>query len=118
MEKDPLKEQVGGAHYKSLPIQPIEFIADQGLNFFEGNILKYLCRYNKKNGDEDLDKAIHYCCLAVNLSIAPSKTYSKLALRMFCMVNDLDNFVYTAITHVLKGSWSGAINIINELKEQ
>ena len=55
------KRQIGGKHYKSFKIQPIEFITKNKLSFIQGNIIKYVCRFDKKNGNEDIDKAIHYC---------------------------------------------------------
>ena len=57
-----LKEQIGGNYYiNNFKIQPIEFIAANNLSFIQGCIIKYICRFDKKNGDEDIDKAIHYC---------------------------------------------------------
>lgn len=41
-------------------IEVWDFIASQNLNFFEGNIIKYVCRYKNKNGLEDLKKARTY----------------------------------------------------------
>tara|TARA_A100001201_G_scaffold104468_1_gene89564 strand:- start:8 stop:244 length:237 start_codon:yes stop_codon:yes gene_type:complete len=55
------ERQVGGKHYTNFKIQPIEFIRKNKLSFIQGCIIKYACRYNKKNGKEDLDKIIHYC---------------------------------------------------------
>lgn len=55
------KRQIGGNHYKRFKIQPIEFITKNKLSFIQGNIIKYVCRFDKKNGNEDIDKAIHYC---------------------------------------------------------
>ena len=52
--------QVGGDHYKSKNIQPWDFIAANGIGYFEGNIVKYVCRWKDKNGIEDLYKARHY----------------------------------------------------------
>ena len=52
--------QVGGNHYKSFKIQPIEFIHINGLGYIAGNIIKYVCRYKFKSGIEDLRKARHY----------------------------------------------------------
>lgn len=46
-------------HYKST-IEPIDFIVANNLNFIEGNIIKYVARYKKKNGLEDLLKAQEY----------------------------------------------------------
>ena len=62
-----LDKQVGGRHYKDFKIQPIEFITANKLSFIQGNVIKYICRYDKKNGKEDIDKVIHYCELLKEL---------------------------------------------------
>ena len=54
--------QAGGDHYKTLTIQPIEIIRQNGLDFFTGSALKYLLRYKRKHSTadkqiEDLRKA-------------------------------------------------------------
>ena len=61
------ERQIGGNHYKQFKIQPIEFITKNKLSFIQGCIIKYICRYDKKNGKEDLDKIIHYCELLKEL---------------------------------------------------
>lgn len=53
-------KQVGGKHYKSMKIQPTDFIAANDIPFIEGNVIKYVCRHEFKNGKEDVLKAIHY----------------------------------------------------------
>lgn len=55
--------EVGGNHYKEKGMQPLDIIAAINLNFFQGNIVKYVARHSKKNGLEDLKKAYHYCQL-------------------------------------------------------
>jgi|GEM_PF-1490271 len=52
--------QIGGNHYKDTAIQPWDFIISNGLGYLEGNIVKYVSRYPKKGGLEDLRKAKHY----------------------------------------------------------
>jgi hypothetical protein len=52
-------KQIGGAHYVS-SIQPWDYILSHGLGYLEGNIIKYVTRYRKKNGVQDLQKALHY----------------------------------------------------------
>lgn len=52
--------EVGGTHYKST-IEPWDFIYVNSLDFDAGNAVKYLCRYKKKGGAEDIKKAISYC---------------------------------------------------------
>lgn len=51
--------QVGGAHYKG-EIEPWDAIRIWGLGFLAGNIIKYVARYKRKGGVEDLKKARHY----------------------------------------------------------
>lgn len=53
-------KQHGGTHYKSMEIEPWDYVAANNLGFFEGNAIKYLTRWREKNGVEDLRKAIHY----------------------------------------------------------
>jgi hypothetical protein len=43
----PSMNQIGGEHYK-LKIQPFKFIMENNLNFFQGNVIKYVVRYQKK----------------------------------------------------------------------
>lgn len=59
--KPAMEKQVGGSHYSSMAIQPVEFITANNLGFLEGNVVKYICRHHAKNGAEDIKKAIHYC---------------------------------------------------------
>jgi len=60
------KKQVGGSHYQSMMIQPSEFINKNNLPFAEGNAIKYLCRHKQKGQKQDLEKAIHYCQMAID----------------------------------------------------
>ena len=51
------------AHYTDGSIEVSDFIADKNLNFFRGNVVKYVARAGKKNADaevEDLQKARWY----------------------------------------------------------
>ena len=71
--------QVGGKHYKKLPIEPWDYIAANGLGFFEGNIVKYVTRAAKTKNRDDLLKAQHY--LAKLLEITPVSEDSSTAGR-------------------------------------
>ena len=57
---NPLDIQIGGDHYKTMKIQPVEFIMANNLNFCEGSAIKYICRHRAKHGRVDIEKAIHY----------------------------------------------------------
>jgi len=54
-----LDKQVGGEHYKKYVIQPIEFFIANNIPYAEAAIIKYVLRYQDKNGIEDLEKAKH-----------------------------------------------------------
>lgn len=41
-------------------VEPIDLIVSMGLNFLEGNVVKYVCRHRKKDGLKDLEKAQIY----------------------------------------------------------
>ena len=64
-EAFPQYTQIGGNHYTKFPIQPYEFISKNNLSFFQGCVVKYVCRYLFKNKIEDLEKIIHYCELEI-----------------------------------------------------
>jgi len=57
--KDLEHKQVGGMHYFN-PIQPWDIIRAWDLNYWEGNIVKYVLRHKGKGKVEDLEKAKHY----------------------------------------------------------
>ena len=57
---DSLDKQVDGNHYKSMKIQPAEFINENKLLFAEGNAIKYICRHRSKGKEKDIKKAIPY----------------------------------------------------------
>lgn len=63
----PLSQQTGGQHYKGMKIQPVEFCHANGIGYMEGNVIKYVCRWQQKNGLEDLEKAKHYIELLIEL---------------------------------------------------
>ena len=54
-----LGKQVGGSHY-DFPIQPIEYIVKNDIPYREANVIKYVSRHRRKNGKQDILKAIHY----------------------------------------------------------
>ena len=67
-DQDATEKQVGGDHYKDCKIQPVEYIHSNDLDFFEGNIVKYITRHRKKgSGSQDIKKVIHYAALILEL---------------------------------------------------
>jgi hypothetical protein len=57
------KTQVGGSHYQnknSLNLQHWDIVALFDLDYFQGQITKYVMRWKDKNGIQDLEKAKHF----------------------------------------------------------
>ena len=57
--------QVGGQHYKTMPIQPWEVMEavlsrEEFIGFLRGNVIKYSMRAGRKEGSDDANKARHY----------------------------------------------------------
>jgi len=62
-----LDRPIGGRHYSDCSIQPVEFIHANRLGFIEGAVIKYVTRHGRKNGAEDIKKAIHFLELLLEL---------------------------------------------------
>jgi len=65
------KTQIGGSHYKDMSIQVSDYVYSNDFNWYQGNIIKYISRYNKKNQNtdlqiQDIEKAIHYAQLLID----------------------------------------------------
>ena len=59
------ERQVGGTHYKDMPVQPwvvMESVLtpEEFRGFLKGNIIKYSMRQGRKEGSDDAAKAFHY----------------------------------------------------------
>lgn len=52
-------------HY-DFEIEPVEFILKNNIPFCEGNVIKYVCRWTRKNGLEDIKKARHYLDILID----------------------------------------------------
>jgi hypothetical protein len=68
-----LDKQEGGSHYKQMKIQPVEYITANKLDFLQGNVVKYISRHAAKGGKQDVEKAIHYCHLILQLQYGEKK---------------------------------------------
>lgn len=84
-----LDRQEGGGHYKSLTIQPVEYIQKNNIPYLEGNVIKYITRHKSKNGLEDLKKAKHYIDLIIELEYP--KVQDNAQLTIFGHRVDPDN---------------------------
>lgn len=65
MQNKDFNTQVGGNHYSSMAIEPIEFIVANKLDFIQGNCIKYACRHKNKGKDQDIKKIIQYAVFSL-----------------------------------------------------
>lgn len=102
MEADDI--QIGGDHYKA-EYQHWNWVDDIGLHYYLGNATKYVTRWQKKNGAQDLRKALHYVSKAEERGV-----YTRLNGKDLCMtenfIKQLDSFSGEAIWSILHGEYS------------
>lgn len=71
--------QVGGKHYRTA-IQHWDYVWANDLDYFQAQVIKYMTRWKKKNGLEDLKKAMHFLqkyieLIEADLAAEPGRTY-------------------------------------------
>lgn len=88
---DPLKAQVGGDHYKSMKIQPVQFSMANRWDACAHSVLKYLTRHRAKNGVQDLQKAAHFAELRESqlLIHGMQKVAAAVSMRTFVRENGI-----------------------------
>ena len=117
---DALSQQIGGSHYKMMPFQPISLITTIDLDFFQGNVVKYVSRYKLKDGVRDIENAKHYCLMAMELDDKNPPDDALLSeaideLWDFIRLNKLDYRVYMILMDAFRRRWRDAISNIDEL---
>lgn len=120
-----LDTQVGGSHYKNMRFQPIELISLLGLDFFQGNVVKYVSRHHEKGGREDLDKARHYCQLAMSYGYGRERLPTKAQtarIAVFVSMNSLPAYTAKRFSRLISEglmcrNWDMAMEIIDEITQ-
>lgn len=108
--------QIGGNHYKSMKMQPVELFALTRCTAFQANIWKYITRYKQKNGKQDIEKAMHYAQLALELNCNGSLDItSRRHIAEFCCINELPSAISTIITYAAGDNYSGVIHVCKKL---
>lgn len=112
---DSLKHQIGGTHYMSMKMQPIQLIVGAKCDFIQGNIIKYISRYKNKNGEEDLQKVIQYAQLALDLC-PEDKHYCNIGLgHSFCKINNFSYPETSVVIFALQHDYRSVITQCNKL---
>ena len=56
-----------------MKIQPVVYCHANGLGGIESAVVKYVSRHNKKNGRQDIEKAIHLLNILLDLEYGEEK---------------------------------------------
>ncbi len=127
METKPkvLQTQVGGDHYAKYPIQPIEYIHANKLDFEQGNIVKLITRFRDKNGAQDLRKIKHYADILLALEYGEANTAHLREIGLNPAINLKDGeyipsvgemyLIYTHLREINAALWHiGGMEIADE----
>lgn len=99
--------QIGGNHYAS-SLQHWDVVELYGIGYIEGNATKYVTRWRKKNGIEDLRKAMHYLVKLIELATAkvrlPRGSVPADVYTMFVRENGLVDWE-VEVCSILFGPW-------------
>jgi hypothetical protein len=94
-------DQVGGTHYKSV-YQHWDWVIDVSLPYLEANATKYVSRWWKKGGVEDLKKALSYVG-----KLKVERISGKLSPRQKHKIHDDRSFYRFAVTNELNSQETG-----------
>lgn len=104
--------QVGGTHYQS-PYQHWDLVVKIGLDYLGAQVIKYLTRYRKKNGLQDVEKAGHFLDKLIECShtvIIHRPAYPidfiRIEVQRFILWNNLEERV-RPIVHIIC-TWQNA----------
>lgn len=98
--------QVGGNHYRS-DLQHWDVVSQYNVPYLEGCASKYVSRWRKKNGLQDLEKALHFATKLREVVLNPELRYAHgtvpyPVIERFVIANDLE----MQERHVLLMLWS------------
>lgn len=114
--------QVGGAHYK-VSIEHWDFVVARKLGYFEGQITKYVTRWRKKGGAQDLRKAQHFLTKLAELRAAgkvppleaPQVAEPGASIMEYAKANDLNGDETDIISCLLYNELDAAASFLAEL---
>lgn len=115
--------QVGGDHYRS-SLQHWDVVSEYNIPYLEGCASKYVSRWRKKNGIQDLEKALHFTTKLKEVVAFYGSNYRRgivpfTVLEQFVIANDLE--MDERYVLIMLWSWSSlediasAINCLNKM---
>jgi len=113
------QRQIGGDHYKNGQLEHWDLIERYGIGYLEGCATKYIARWRKKNGLQDLEKADHYVQKLIELFDEgvrlPRGVVPHSVIGEFCRVNGCDAVEAGALHMLLH--WSSREHLIEAQRD-
>lgn len=110
------ERQIGGDHYKGPDYEHWDWAHDCRLHGLPWTASKYVSRHRKKNGKEDLEKAVHYIDKAEELGVTGScGTHRHAKFWRFALENQLTLAEAEAVYYIMEGAWQQARVAVLEL---
>lgn len=123
------EQQVGGNHYELLKVEPVKVFVAFNFNWFQAEILKYTSRFLNKNGEQDLEKAIHISQMALDLKvgnrskakfvkIVGSNSNLKELIEDFTEQFEYKEFVAMILIGIIEQRYDSVKSCVKKLKEK
>lgn len=115
------ERQVGGEHYKGTDYQHWDWVNEVNLHYLPATASKYVTRHRRKNGAEDLGKAVHYIDKAEECKITGSMVFlpqRMAAFWRFALENRLTTVEAMICWYLQEGEWEEARLAVSELLNQ
>ena len=110
------EKQISNKHYAA-QYQHWDWVHDVGLGYHAGNATKYITRAFKKNGKEDLQKALHYIAKCEELQVPFVDNGGIVAKTVkLAQANDLTEKQKDALISICFANWSDARHDISAIQ--
>jgi hypothetical protein len=110
--------QVGGSHYNK-EYQHWDFVCDVKLHYLLACATKYVSRWRKKNGVEDLEKAIHYIEKAREKRVKGTNISNpEIRAKVIKFCNQHLNYDSEAIADICLANYVLSVRKIIKIKEK
>lgn len=97
---DANSEQVGGKHYQST-FQHWDWVSLLNLPYLPAQVTKYLTRWKKKNGVQDLKKSLHFLDKFIEVELARHESFIVLS-NNFLRINNIEVDEKAVINHLIR----------------
>ena len=108
-------KQVAGSHYKTMTPdipQHWDIVALHSLDYFQGQITKYVMRWKNKNGIQDLQKALHFLEKYIEIN-SPKEEPTQVAINKYA-----DDYQEKLSADMAKMREDAMIGIPDHLREE